>query len=126
MDIALVLDKLVPDGDWQGSVTDNTKKAFDNIWWADDRSKPTWEEAQANWVRIENETQWEEIRLKRNELLLRSDYTQLGDVSLSIRIAISAWEKYRQALRDIPQDFTNPKEVIWPEKPKEPYNGENI
>ena len=125
IDIALTLDKLVPSGDWQGSVTNNTREDFESLRWADDRTKPTWAELETKWVEIENEAQWEEIRLKRTELLLRSDYTQLGDVSLSVRIAINDWKKYRQALRDIPQDFADLNEVVWPEKPSEPHNGEN-
>ena len=53
MDIALTLDKLVPGGDWQGSVTGNTKKDFDNIRWVDTRIKPIWKETQTKWAEIE-------------------------------------------------------------------------
>jgi Phage tail assembly chaperone protein len=28
-----------------------------------------------------------------------------------------AWSAYRQALRDIPQDFDNPEDVVFPEVP---------
>lgn len=53
IDIALTLDKLVPGGNWQGSVTSNTKEDFDNVRWADDRPKPTWKEVQIKWAEIE-------------------------------------------------------------------------
>ena len=55
MDIAATLDRLTPGTDWQGSVTDNTKEAFDNIRWNDERMKPTWKEVQAKWLEIELE-----------------------------------------------------------------------
>ena len=53
MDIALTLDKLVSGGNWQGSVTGNTKKDFDNIRWVDTRIKPIWEEVQTKWAETE-------------------------------------------------------------------------
>lgn len=56
---------------------------------------------------------WENIRDKRNGLLDASDYTQVPDFPGDR----SAWAAYRQLLRDIPQTFTNPKDVVWPEKP---------
>jgi hypothetical protein len=46
--------------------------------------------------RLEN--QWEEIRLIRNELLKESDWTQLSDVSQTIK---DLWTVYRQELRNI-------------------------
>ena len=55
MDIALVLDRLVPGADWQGSVTANTKEAFDAIRWNDDRRKPSWAEVLIAWRAIQRE-----------------------------------------------------------------------
>lgn len=55
MDIALVLDRLTPGANWQGSVTDNTKEAFDKIRWNDPRTKPTWKEVEAKRPEIESE-----------------------------------------------------------------------
>ena len=42
MDIALALDRLVPGAKYAGSLTDNTKDAFDALSWSDERSKPDW------------------------------------------------------------------------------------
>lgn len=51
MDIALVLDRLVPGADYQGSVTANTEEAFNAMRWNDPRPKPTWTEMLIEWLR---------------------------------------------------------------------------
>ena len=56
---------------------------------------------------------WKDIRGRRNNLLASSDYTQVLDFTGDRQ----AWAAYRQQLRDIPQTFTNPEDVIWPGKP---------
>jgi len=57
---------------------------------------------------------WDQIRIQRNGLLFSSDWTQLSD---SI-VDSSAWAIYRQKLRDIPQDFSKPEDVVWPTQPE--------
>jgi hypothetical protein len=57
---------------------------------------------------------WEQIRQQRDSLLKESDWVGLSDVEISNK---QAWLDYRQALRDIPQTFSNPSEVVWPVKP---------
>jgi hypothetical protein len=61
--------------------------------------------------RLEN--QWEEIRLIRNQLLTECDWTQLSDVSQTIK---DLWTAYRQQLRDITNQ-QNPFNIEWPIKP---------
>ena len=56
---------------------------------------------------------WEEIRSKRELLLKDSDWTQLADAQVDKQ----EWATYRQALRDIPQTYANPNDVVWPTKP---------
>jgi hypothetical protein len=76
MDIALALDYLIPSGNWQGSVTDNTEKSFNSIQWHDHRVKPTWQEIQDTWtdralIRENNsllKEKQEELHLKALEL----------------------------------------------------------
>ena len=55
-----------------------------------------------------------ELRLDRYYRLLESDWTQLPDVSVS---APAVWTKYRQALRDVPQQPGFPHDVKWPKAP---------
>lgn len=47
MDIALAIHLLVPSAQYGGSVTENTKEAFDVITWEDKRQQPTWEQIMA-------------------------------------------------------------------------------
>lgn len=56
------------------------------------------------------------IRAERNSLLRDSDWTQLPDSPLTEEER-SAWATYRQALRDMSEDFTTVDAVVWPEKP---------
>ena len=58
-----------------------------------------------------------DLRAKRNELLVKTDYMGLSDVTMS-----NAWKTYRQALRDItnqtPTDDTL-SNIKFPTKPTE-------
>jgi hypothetical protein len=47
MDLAILIERLVPAAKYRGSVTANDKAAFDGLIWEDDRSKPTWSEIEA-------------------------------------------------------------------------------
>jgi hypothetical protein len=64
------------------------------------------------------DAEWNAIRSKRDILLNQSDFYALSDVwndlSEQRRIDIA---NYRKALRDIPQAFNNPQNVIFPEMP---------
>lgn len=64
---------------------------------------------------------WEELRDIRNSLLSNSDWTQSRDVILSND---EDWKIYRQSLRDLPENITDPKVLVldethsdWPTKP---------
>lgn len=54
------------------------------------------------------------LRIKRNQLLSESDWTQLPDVSLENK---ADWDAYRQSLRDLPSVNINPFNVDWPKDP---------
>lgn len=47
MDVALALEKLAPAAEYFGSLTDNTKQAYEAIQWIDQREKPSWSDIQA-------------------------------------------------------------------------------
>ncbi len=62
---------------------------------------------------------WEAIRSARDELLMKADWTAASDHSDPLpEDVVQVWIAYRQKLRDITLSFDNPKEVIWPERPK--------
>ena len=52
------------------------------------------------------------LRAKRNQLLAETDYLALSDVTLSTEMA-----EYRQALRDLPANTSDPANPTWPVKP---------
>lgn len=55
----------------------------------------------------------ESIRMKRNRLLAETDYLALVDVTLTDEM-----RAYRQALRDLPANTTDPANPVWPTKPE--------
>lgn len=56
---------------------------------------------------------WRELRLSRRRLLNNSDWTQVPDAPVDS----AAWATYRQQLRDLPANTTDPRNVVWPEPP---------
>ena len=57
----------------------------------------------------------EEIRLRRDQLLAATDWTQAVDVPQTTK---DKWAPYRQALRDVPQQPGFPDNIQWPVKPE--------
>lgn len=64
-----------------------------------------------------DEDLWENIRERRDELLKESDWTASSDNALS-DAKKAEWATYRQALRDLPQTHTEPRDITWPTKPE--------
>jgi hypothetical protein len=61
--------------------------------------------------------QWLAIaRWWRNVLLNESDWSQVSDNSLS-EIQREQWREYRQELRDITNNVSNPKSIVFPDMP---------
>lgn len=60
----------------------------------------------------------EELRAIRNQKLADTDWVNAEDADLSAE-QWQAWQVYRQALRNIPnQLLTTPEQAKWPEEPK--------
>ena len=68
----------------------------------DDTAKAEWELAE----------EWKRIRIQRNRLLAETDYLALKDNTLS-----TAMKEYRDKLRSVPQDNSDPYNITWPTKP---------
>jgi hypothetical protein len=62
---------------------------------------------------IPNEWYFERLRLWRNAQLQASDWTQIADAVCDK----SAWATYRQALRDLPSQSSNPSDLEFPSAP---------
>lgn len=58
---------------------------------------------------------WRRIKLKRNKLLIDSDHQKLKMTDLAQDS--TALDAYRKKLRDIPTDFPDPDNVVYPAKP---------
>lgn len=74
---------------------------------------------QAEWDAARSPTavlarKWAAVREERNRRLNASDWTQLADVIEATRLK---WAIYRQALRDVPQQHTDPDNITWPKAP---------
>jgi hypothetical protein len=66
-----------------------------------------------NETSIPDDYYFERLRIWRDAQLKASDWTQVED-SPSDKLA---WSVYRQALRDLPNQSTNPDELVFPVAP---------
>ena len=55
---------------------------------------------------------WTALRRERNQRLAETDYLALSDVTMSDQM-----QTYRQALRDLPANTSDPANPTWPTKP---------
>lgn len=58
--------------------------------------------------------EWALFKIERNNRLSASDWTQLPDAPVDQ----AAWATYRQALRDLPDNTSDPSNPVWPELPQ--------
>ena len=85
----------------------------DELEWLDQtQTEPTAAELQAEIDRLEAAQPLVELREKRNQLLAETDYLALSDATLS-----EDMRTYRQALRDLPANTSDPANPTWPVKP---------
>lgn len=63
-------------------------------------------------VEVADEQALVRLRTKRNQLLAETDYLALSDVTLSADM-----RTYRQELRDLPANTSDPENPVWPTKP---------
>ena len=77
-----------------------------------DDPQPTADELQAEIARLEAAQPMVELRQQRNRLIAETDYLALSDATLTDEMST-----YRQALRDLPANTTDPANPVWPTKP---------
>jgi hypothetical protein len=62
--------------------------------------------------------EWKRARSMRDALLFESDLYVLPDRwATYTQDEQHAWSVYRKTLRDIPQTYIDPNEIVWPDKP---------
>lgn len=97
---------------------DHTKNYFpDGVENIDGRWVSKWREEDASEEEVSERTrvQLGLVRVKRNELLAKSDWTQLPDSPLD-NTARNVWADYRQSLRDITENV-DPFSIVFPDEP---------
>jgi hypothetical protein len=73
-----------------------------------------WDAMEAEYAAGANDRAAAEIRTERDAKLTDSDWTQVADAPVDK----TAWEIYRQSLRDVPSQSGFPNEVTWPTEPE--------
>lgn len=63
---------------------------------------------------VPDEWVWERLRNRRDALLAECDWRVVNDAPWNTQ----PWLDYRQALRDLPQDTSDPRQAVWPNKPE--------
>ena len=90
---------------------------YDSIEMLDGNNKPSLEDFKVKYEELKNVTiPFETLRMERNVKLLNSDWTINNDSPLSTE-KIQEWKVYRQALRDLPANTTDPENPVWPQAP---------
>ena len=80
--------------------------------WSGPDPQPTESELQAAYDAAASAQALVDLRTKRNQLLAETDYLALVDSTLSTDM-----RTYRQALRDLPANTSDPANPTWPTKP---------
>lgn len=78
-----------------------------------EETRPYTDEEEAAADAYELNQAWSNLRNERNLLLAACDWTVLADTPTST----AAWKTYRQALRDLPANTTDPFNPVWPTPP---------
>jgi len=62
------------------------------------------------------EFSWNQLRYERNIRITNTDWVMLSDISMTTEKK-EEWVTYRQALRDLPANTSDPENVTWPTTP---------
>ena len=82
------------------------------VWHSTEIDQPSVAEIEAEMSRLQSLVPMKELREERNRRLAETDYLALSDVTLS-----EDMRTYRQALRDLPDNTSDPANPTWPVKP---------
>ena len=112
MDLAICLEKMGLSSYYWGPDVSSYETLAKN-WPSNNPPLPSEELFNQAWQELEIKTEWEKIRKSRNKLLSESDWTQVQDATCDKL----AWLEYRKNLRNIPQVYLSPFDVVWPVPP---------
>lgn len=87
------------------------------ITWVDtEQTQPTDAQVAAEITRLDGQREWDALRTKRNQLLAETDWEIVKHKELGTNIP-AALKTYRQELRDLPANTSDPANPSWPVKP---------
>lgn len=113
IDVSLTLNYILPNCNYEGSLTDNTEISYNNLTWLDDRQKPNWKDIETNWQILKIDIAKQNCKNQAKTLISICDWSVLPDVNISNK---SDFENYRSQLRNL---ILNPvEEPIFPEEPQ--------
>lgn len=118
----MVDDYLVVEVPFESDVTELlTTKVYnaDSGKWSNRAPKPSPAHYWNNGWQLDTDMIQKELRIRRTLLLSKSDWTQAADSPLSEQDK-QAWREYRQALRDLPNDYADIQSLDEVEFPQQP------
>ncbi len=92
MDISIAIELLVPNAEYFGSLTTNTKEAFDALTWNDTRDKPTWSQVEAQDANVTKFTN--EANFNVDKMLGAMGLAFTGADAVSLSPYLSAIQNY--------------------------------
>jgi len=90
---------------------------WEDITLPDGWEKPPKEEFEAKLQELIDAQPWKELREERNKRIAQTDYLFTSDYPHATEEVKQAWLDYRQALRDLPANTTDPENPVWPTAP---------
>jgi len=94
------------------------KDTFDSIEVIGNAQKPSLEVFKAKYEDLKTRViPFEELRIKRDTMLSETDKYATIDYPHPTPEIKQAWLDYRQALRDLPANTTDPENPVWPVAP---------
>jgi hypothetical protein len=106
--LAIALQELAPNSEY--TTTDGNYSSL--VWHSDASTKPTEAEVNAKIAELQAAEPLRLLREERNRLIAETDWWALSDMTMT-----QAQTDYRQALRDITDNYTSLDDVVWPTKP---------
>ena len=94
----------------KGKDENDTVTYIDSSEWP---SQLTWSAVKTKWDAKIAAQPLADLRGERNDKLAETDWLANSDVTMS-----DAWKTYRQELRDLPANTSNPENPTWPTKPE--------
>jgi hypothetical protein len=108
--------KMFP-GKWCWSFPTGAIEYENMVWHDEDIPKPTKESVAEVYNELLREHPWKILRTERNKRIAQTDYLATIDYPHATEETKQTWLDYRQALRDLPANTTDPQNPVWPQAP---------